>query len=389
MDFHSIIEITLFVSLAYYCVVQVGLILGLLRLRKGSNTANPFVSIVVAARNEQSSIAELLESLVNQTYPDYEMIIVNDRSTDATADIIHSFQERNSNIHLVTIEKPSTAMPAKKNALTQGILAAKGEILCFTDADCVPPRTWVASLISQFDDGVGVVAGYSPYDAGMLPLKNHPTAGQRILFSFVAGEELKGAIWSAGSIGLGLAWLCTGRNFAYRRSVFDEVGGFESIKMSVSGDDDLFIQLVRRRTDWKIRYATSGKSFVPTAPPPSFEKFVEQRTRHFSAGKYFTPTMKSFFFLFHASNLLLLAGVLASLFVPSIGITAISAFAAKIVVDALVTLTALSVIREERMFPRFRPLHFLLTEILYIFYNTFIGPLGFLRTFEWKADKKR
>lgn len=388
MDFHSVVEITIFVSLTYYCLVQLSLIAGLLRLRKGENSTTPLVSVIVAARNEQSSIADLLESLVNQTYPNYEIVIVNDRSTDATGDIIHSFQESNSNISLVTIDAVSPTMPPKKHALTQGIRASKGEILCFTDADCIPPRTWIAALMSHFESGVGVVAGYSPYDAGLLHLGNRPTLAQRILFSFVRGEELKGAIWSAGSIGLGLAWLCTGRNFAYRRSVFDEVGGFEQIRMSVSGDDDLFIQLVRRRTNWKIGYALSEKSLVPTAPPPTVSKFIEQRTRHFSAGRYFTAPMKAFFFVFHAANLLLLAGAFAFLFAPAVGVLGILAFIGKIIADAALTLAGLSVIREARLFSRFRLFNFLLTEILYIFYNTFIGPLGFLTTFEWKTDRK-
>jgi cellulose synthase/poly-beta-1,6-N-acetylglucosamine synthase-like glycosyltransferase len=388
LDFHSVVEIAILVSLAYYCLVQFGLTAGVLRLKKGSNRATPLVSVIVAARNEQNTIGELLESLVNQTYPNYEIIIVNDRSTDATGDIVHSFQESNSNIVLVTIDTVSTAMPPKKNALTQGIRASKGGILCFTDADCIPPRTWVASLISQFESNVGVVAGYSPYDTDMLHLENRPTLGQRILFAFVAGEELKGAIWSAGSIGLDLAWLCTGRNFSYRRTVFDDVGGFDPIKMSVSGDDDLFIQLVRRRTSWKIRFATSEKSLVPTAPPPTFRQFVEQRTRHFSAGKYFTAPMKAFFFLFHGANLLLLVGAFAFLFAPPVTGLGVLAFLGKLIVDAVLTVTGISILREERPFSHFRFFNFLLTEILYIFYNTFIGPLGLLTTFEWKADKK-
>ncbi len=375
-------------SIAFYSLVQLGLTVGLLRLRNGKNTATPLVSVVVAARNEQRNISDLLESLVNQTYPNYEIVIVNDRSTDATADIVHSFQEANSRITLVTVDRVPAGMPPKKHALSEGIRASKGEILCFTDADCVPPRTWISALLSYFGEGVGVVAGYSPYDARLLKLERKPTPVQRMLFGFVSGEEFKGAIWSAGSIGMNVAWLCTGRNFSYRRSVFEEVGGFEPIKMSVSGDDDLFLQLVRRRTTWAINYATSERSFVPTAPPSTLPRFVNQRTRHFSAGRDFTLPMKAFFSVCHGATLLLLAGAFAFLSAPSLALLGCLSCLAKIVADAIVYLAGIAVIWNEPVARRARPGNFLFTEILYIFYNTLIGPLGFLTTFEWKPDHK-
>ncbi len=360
--------------------------MGLLRLKKDSSAATPFVSVIIAARNEQRAIADLLESLVNQTYPSYEIIVVNDRSTDSTGDVLRSFQKSNSNIKAVTIDTVPPTMPPKKNALTHGIQASKGDILCFTDADCVPSRTWIASLVSCFDSTVGVVAGYSPYDASLLRSEKLPGLARRLLYEFISGEEFKGAVWSAGSIGLELAWLCTGRNLAYRRSVFEEVGGFEQIKISVSGDDDLLIQLVRRQTKWKIRYATFERSFVRTAPPSTFSKFVNQRTRHFSAGKYFTIPMKVFFTLFHAANLFVFLGAFAYFFAPPVLVIGLLAFAAKIAVDLLLMITGFFVIGEKKSFLGFRPLNFLLTEILYIFYNTLIGPLGFIKTFEWKQD---
>jgi cellulose synthase/poly-beta-1,6-N-acetylglucosamine synthase-like glycosyltransferase len=231
-----------------------------------------------------------------------------------------------------------------------------------------------------------MVAGYSPYDAKMLPHGASNKLGRKLLHAFVVGEEFKGAMWSAGSIGMNLAWLCTGRNLAYRRAVFDEVGGYERIKMSTSGDDDLFIQIVRRLTKWNIRYASSPDSFVRTAPPESFAKFIEQRTRHFSAGKYFTLPMKTFFFLFHGSNLIVLLGLFTIFFSVPIFYFAAAAFAVKLTCDFILAITATHRLRRTTVHLGFNFLNFLLTEILYIFYNTFIGPLGFVRTFTWKQD---
>ena len=387
LDSFSIVELLIVCSCAYYVVAQLALAVGIRRLPKQTSASKPFVSVVVAARNEEDSIGDLLKILTSQSYPDYEIIVVDDRSTDATSNIVRSFQSSDSRLNLVTIDSKSTVMPAKKNALTRGIQASKGEILCFTDADCLPGTGWIANLVACFEKRVGLVAGFSPYDAGMLPPGSQKGLGKRILLRFIEGEEFKGAMWSAGAIGLNLAWLCTGRNLAYRRSVFEEVGGFEKIKMSVSGDDDLFIQIVRRLTKWNIRYVLSPESQVRTAPPPTFAKFVEQRTRHFSSGKYFTLPMKLFFFFFHISNLILLFGLIASICLPSLVLIAAIAFALKLGADFFLTVTATSIILHKTFWRGFRLSHFLLTEVLYVLYNTLIGPLGFVKTFRWKPDQ--
>ncbi len=371
----------------YYLAVQLGLAIGIRRLRSEAGTAKPFVSIIVAARNEQRTIGNLLQTLVSQTYQSHEIIIVNDRSTDSTAEIVRAFQGTDQRIKLITIDSITSGLPPKKNALTEGIRGSKGEILCFTDADCLPSSSWIASLVSCFDEAVGVVAGYSPYDASMLPNEIHQNSGRKLLFKFITGEEFKGAIWSSGAIGMNLAWLCTGRNLAYRREVFEQVGGFEKIKMSISGDDDLFIQLVRRQTKWKFRYDTSPESFVRTAPPASFGEFLEQRTRHFSAGKYFTLPMQAFFFFFHASNLILFLGLLTAFYSLHIVEIAIISFAIKLGSDLFLKLVATYRFGRKDIPESFHFSDFLLTEILYIFYNTFIGPLGFIQTIKWKQNK--
>lgn len=388
MDISSIVAVLIVCCGLYYLTVQVGLIVGLFFLPKPTTAIRSFVSVIVAARNEERTIGRLLESLSRQSYTDYEVIIVDDRSEDATAQIVHTYQESNTKVRLVSIKSVSDRLPPKKNALTEGIRESKGEILCFTDADCDPPSTWIETLLSYFESDVGVVAGYSPYVANLHAHTQRLDLWSRALSEFIAGEEFKGAIWSAGGIGMNLAWLCTGRNLAYRRKVFEEVGGFEQIKKSISGDDDLFIQLVRRTTRWKIRYARSHEGFVPTQPPATFEEFVAQRTRHFSVGKFFTFPMKMFFFVFHGSNLLIFLLAIGFIFSRSLFQYGIIVFALKLAVDLLLTLVGVQILSQGTVTRRMRPGNFVLTEILYIVYNTFIGPLGFLRSFEWKPAKK-
>jgi len=194
---------------------------------------------------------------------------------------------------------------------------------------------------------------------------------------------MRGAIWSAASIALGKAWLCTGRNIAYRRDVWLQVSGFSKLMQSVSGDDDLFLQLVRKTTKWKIRYVVDPLSFVPTAPPPSFRAFLEQRKRHFSAGSYFSLPMKLFFFVFHASNLLLFVGLILGVLIFDAFQIGIWLYMVKLSLDFMLIVRGSAILQEDHV-----NVHIVPMEILYLFYNTFIGPLGFFASFKWKPDLK-
>jgi cellulose synthase/poly-beta-1,6-N-acetylglucosamine synthase-like glycosyltransferase len=377
MEILSAIRLLLMISAVFYFIVHLGLSIGVRRCKQAKITFQPFVSVIVAARNEEKTIHQLLECLLQQTYAQYEIIIINDRSTDDTRTMLEDAQKKNSIIKRIDISTVPQDMPAKKNALRAGIEASKGEILCFTDADCFPSPSWVEELVRQFEPGVGLVAGYSPYQ---LPL-NIRTYGfaKRVFYQFITYEEFRAAIWSAGSIGWKLGWLCTGRNLAYRKIVYDAVQGFEQIKQSVSGDDDLFLQLVRRQTTWDIRYIQTSNSFVPTIPPSDFRSFIEQRKRHFSASKVFTVPMMLFFFFYHLSNFFLfISPILFLLHMLSLHSVLIS-ISLKLLADAML------VIYSSRIFNG-RSYHrsLIVMEVLYMLYNSFIGPLGIIKKFAWK-----
>jgi cellulose synthase/poly-beta-1,6-N-acetylglucosamine synthase-like glycosyltransferase len=227
-----------------------------------------------------------------------------------------------------------------------------------------------------------MVAGFSPYVglpegvAGPLPFF------RRWFYHFISYEELRGAIWAGGSIGWNCAWLCTGRNLAYRRAVYDDVGGFDAIKRSVSGDDDLFMQLVRRKTRWGIRYCYARENHVDTFPPRTLRAFVQQRTRHFSAGKFFTLPMKAFFAAYHTSNVLLLGVLIGLFFSPTFAPMVLAALGLKILGDGVLVGSGGAAFGHPRAVRQF-----LVMEILYVLYNWGIGPLGFTTTFHWKPDE--
>jgi len=188
----------------------------------------------------------------------------------------------------------------KKNALQHGIEAAAGEIILLTDADCAAPDKWISGMIRYFDDDVGLVAGFSP-----LIVKD----GKEGVFSdFLYTDALALAVSSAGWIGIGKGLTCAGRNLAYRKSLFEEIGGFEKIKHYISGDDDLLMHLAAKETDWKFRYTLGEDVIVPTYVDPGIGAYVNQRTRHASKYKFYPLRVKAaavVVFLFYLSIVML------------------------------------------------------------------------------------
>ncbi len=350
---------------AGYAAIHLLLAYGLTRVRGPKYTGpEQGISIIVAARNEERNIATLLASIAALRYPPekFEVIIVDDRSTDRTAEIAQSFAGSIPHLSVLRVTENRTDMPHKKNALRTGIDRARFDILALTDADCVVPPTWLQALSDEFTDEVGVVAGYSPY------------APERSA-SYLHYEEFKHSVIAASMIGLRNAILCTGRNFAYRRAVYVEAGGFESIKHSISGDDDLFLQHVQQNTRWHIRYVHSAEASVVTVPPSTFGEFLHQRVRHISASRYYSPKATLYYSLCHLFHLTAAAGLFIAPF------TALAAWMIKFNADAV-----MSAVGAEQFRVPLSVRRFFFFESLLVTYTFLIGPAGLLLRFRWKES---
>ncbi|MDE3057600.1 MAG: glycosyltransferase [Bacteroidota bacterium] len=371
MNLEITFAIPILILFICYTAIHILALKGISKLQKGNNSEQHRFSIIVAARNEERHIGNCLQSLVKLHYPkeSYEIIVVNDRSTDTTAKIVREYQKKFSMIRLLTIEEITSGLPGKKNALNEGINASTYDILALTDADCTVPPEWLTILSLYFEPAVGVVAGYSPFEEHFAK-----TLSAKIGQSFLHYEEMKNSFGTAAGIGLRNAYMCTGRNFAYRKEVFQQVGGFEKIKHSISGDDDLLIQLIQSETQWEIRYMAEPEGFVTTQPPLTFAEFINQRKRHFSASKFYPLRMKTIFALVHAFN----GMVMISFFFSPVFAGMLTA--GKFIVDGIAFRTTTRVFGNSELFPWCIPL-----EICFIFYNLIVGPLGLIGTFNWKS----
>ncbi|MBC8042237.1 MAG: glycosyltransferase [Rhizobacter sp.] len=291
------------VATTLYICMNVVALAGLVKIAFESSTEAYFpakgheqksVSVVVAARNEAGHLPSLLTALLGQRHTALEIIIVSDRSTDATDSLVSSVHD--PRVRLIRIDQLPEGLAPKKYALGRGIRASQGEIIFLTDADCTPPPEWISETLKCFDEQTGAVIGYSPY-RGALQLRREP-----LLSLFQRYECLRTAMLAAGAAGRGAPYMATGRNFAYRRSAFEAVQGFDRIKHLASGDDDLLLQQLVKRTKWRVKYFVASKTFVETDAQPTWTALFNQKSRHTSAAINYRWPVLLFLFLYHISN---------------------------------------------------------------------------------------
>ncbi|GAB4229833.1 MAG: glycosyltransferase [Ekhidna sp.] len=261
-----------------------------MRWRSQKHANKPTISIIIAARNECRHLDELLPKLQQQQYPTFEIILVLDRCTDASHELVG--KHANEKLKCITISQVPSGWDGKKYALDQGIKKASNEWLVFTDADCRPnSELWLSTLAKEMSGDTDIVLGVSPYKS------ENQWPGYYIQFeAFIT-------YWLYTSLALlKVPYMCVGRNMAIRRLYFESLGGYQSIKSINGGDDDLFIQKATSGT--RIKVALGKDALVTTFPKPSWRRYFRQKLRHFSVSQHYKTTHVLLLSVFHASHLL-------------------------------------------------------------------------------------
>lgn len=248
------------------------------RRASAGNSDQPYVSVIIAARNEEKHLPHLLADLSQQTYPRYEAIIVDDRSTDATPDIALSFTARSPHIKLIKQCNVPAGHSPKKSALQTGIEKSAGELLLLTDADCRVQPTWIETIVRFFETDVAMVLGSSE-----LIVNEKSSYFERVQsFEFLTLVGLM-----AASANLKHPLGASGHNIAFRRRTFEQVGGYASVMHRIAGDDMLMLQLVRAQPRvGRIVYADDLRGRNSTYPEATWARFKNQRARWASSGTH-------------------------------------------------------------------------------------------------------
>ncbi len=284
--------VTVTIQLGYYLIVFGKFSFG--KTKKNNPKRIP-ISVIVCAKNEAENVAKFIPLLAEQSYPDFEIVLIDDASSDATLDIFEEFEKQYKNIRLVKVANNEAFWGNKKFALTLGIKAATKEYLLFTDADCYPTsKNWIAEMSSHFTMQKTIVLGYGAYEK--IP--------NSFLNKMIRFETLLTAVQYFSWAKIGKPYMGVGRNLAYKKEEFFKVDGYRDHLKLRSGDDDLFINQVGRKKNTTVCYTPD--SFTYSKPKTSFKDWFTQKRRHVSTATFYNAFDRTQLGLFYCSQLLFL-----------------------------------------------------------------------------------
>ncbi|WP_419801933.1 glycosyltransferase [Mucilaginibacter sp.] len=330
------------------------------------------VTVLIAARNEEVGIRQTIEDILAQQYPKalFEVIIADDHSTDRTAEIILSYADRG--VKLLQ-PKDQQLNSYKKKAISEAIKLSSGDLMVATDADCRMGVHWLQSIVARFEE-TDVLMLSSP--VAFFEEKNLFERMQTLEFSAFIGL-------GAATIGNKKASTCNGANLAYKKSIFNEVGGFKGIDDLASGDDELLLQKISARYPGKIGFLKQREAIVYTYAKPNWEEFKQQRRRWASKSvKYKDKAIVALavgFWLFNATILMNLVVGIFNLFYLEV---AALQLLAKILAEGVFLLIVARFFKREKLL-----LLLPLGSLLHVFYVVYIGIIGNKKTYEWKGRK--
>ena len=230
--------------------------------------AQPSVSVIVAARNEEQNIEACVASLVALDYPEQllEIVIMDDLSSDGTPELLASWKAKFPQLKIMRTQGSVHGMRGKANAIAQAIDQCRSEIIMTTDADCIVPRDWVKNTVRQYDDQTGCVCGFT------LIRNDGPfSAVQCVDWAYLL------TIASAG-IGWGKALSAVGNNMSFRRQAYHDVGGYKGVGFSVTEDFVLF-KAIAYKSSWMVRYPVEVSTLVWSQPCADLKELFRQKKR--------------------------------------------------------------------------------------------------------------
>ena len=245
--------------------------------RKKKSAFSPGISVIICAKNEELNLEHFLPHVLQQDYPEYEVVVVNDSSTDDTEHVLMQLAAQFDQLRYTSIPVDDKLKRGKKLALTIGLKAAKYDHVLLSDADCYPVSDhWLQRMASNFSEDHKMVLGYGGYERrkGLLnTLIRYET-------TFTAIQYLSYAI-------KGNPYMGVGRNLAYEKALFFDNKGFAGHYHLLSGDDDLFVN--QNATGINCAVEFSPESHTLSLPETTFRAWIKQKKRHLSAGSHYKP----------------------------------------------------------------------------------------------------
>ncbi|MGZ5222252.1 MAG: glycosyltransferase [Chitinophagaceae bacterium] len=341
---------------------------------QSSVTPSVFVSVVVAARNEETTLPLLIEDLRHQGYPQdlFEVIIVDDYSSDGTVAIANTFD--GVHFKMILPEVPPGAS-SKKVCIAAGVKKAKGELLIITDADCRVQPHWLQTIAGFYEENDPV------FIASPVRFTHNNSLLQ--VFQVLDFITLQGV--TAAGVSANFHAMCNGANLAYTKQGFESVNGFAGIDKVATGDDMLLMHKIWKKYPGRVKYLKSSDVIVSTEPMKTWKELVMQRKRWSSKALIYDDIKMRIVLAFVLLlNLWLFGLLIAALFNKVYLLHAAIFIIGKTVIEWPFVSSVAAFYKEEKLMR-----YFFFLQPLHIFYTVFVGIISQFGKYEWKGRQTR
>ncbi|OFY15756.1 MAG: hypothetical protein A2X02_00200 [Bacteroidetes bacterium GWF2_29_10] len=336
---------------------------------KEVSVETPPISVIICAKNEYDNLERNLPFFLEQNYPKYEILVVNDNSDDETTYLLKEFADKYNHFKYVSITGFSNYALGKKFPLAIGIKSAQYDTLLLTDADCIPAsNNWISSMQKAYTTSkTEIVLGYGAY-------KKRPGFLNKLIrydAFFIGLQYLSFSL-------AGFPYMGIGRNLSYKKDLFFKNKGFSPHYNVMSGDDDLFINRVAKKENVSIQIEYDSHTY--SEPKPSFYSWVLQKRRHFSTSYHYKFFHRVLLGLLGLSSLIFYMLLLILLLINFQTTFLIIIFGAKFISQTVVFYLTMNKLNEKDLF-----WYFIVFDLFMIFINPVILISGLLfKKNKWK-----
>ena len=362
--------LVLFSILSVYVITIALLIYGFAKVKnyqKEDLKPQTSFTIIVPFRNEAENLPNLLLSFSKLNYPNdlFEVILVDDNSFE-------KFQILNSKFQVTIIDNIRTSNSPKKDAISTAMQHVETNWVITTDADCVVPENWLLTFDNYIQQhNVSMLAGAVTYQCENSFLDH---------FQQLDLTSLQGA--TIGSFGLGKAFMCNGANFAYTKSLFEKLNGFDGNNKIASGDDVFLLQKAASLFPDKVHYLKAEEAIVTTKPTENWKSLFYQRVRWAAkTSSYQSNFGKVLGIIVFFGNLSFVIGFLLCVFaIWPYPFFVLFAFA-KFIIDYIL------LYKTNQFLSKSSIKSLVLSSLFYPFFSTTVALYSLFGTYEWKGRR--
>ena len=262
------------------------------------------VSVVLCARDAYEYLVELIPALLQQNYPDFEIVVVNDCSDDETEEYLKDLERKETRVKPVQLKQHLNFFNGKKFPLSMGIKSAKNDLIVFTDCNCMPVNDqWLRSVVNRYNSHTEIVIGYSPY-----------IQKKSVLNRIMRFDALQNGLLYLSAALNRHPYMGVGKNLSYRKELFFRNNGFISHYTTTVGEDDIFISQVATKKNTEV--LIDAENSILTTPTNNFKLWMRQKGSRYSTVSKYNTRARLFLSLFYISQFLFYTSFIALLCLP-------------------------------------------------------------------------